>query len=181
MRAMPCGSLLLEGLLVVERERALWARQLLYCGQWHECSMLDVSCGDVQRGHRLYSCECLLGVPCWRVLLEGMQLVERERAVQARQLLDCGQRRERVVQSLPRRSVLSCWMREQQRQWFVRCRQFLCDGQWGQRAVQHMPCWRVLLGGLRVVTRQRALSRRQLLDGGQRHQHDVHALPRGNV
>jgi len=85
------------------------------------------------------------------------------------------------VQSLPRRSVLSCWMRKQQRQWFVRCRQFLCDGRWGQRAVQHMPCWRVLLGGLRVVTRQRALSRRQLLDGGQRHQHDVHALPRGNV
>jgi hypothetical protein len=27
-------------------------------------------------------------MPCWRLLLEGLQLVERERAVRARQLLD---------------------------------------------------------------------------------------------
>jgi hypothetical protein len=181
MQRLSCRRVLPRRVQLAKRERALWARQLLYCGQWHECSMLDVSCGDVQRGHRLYSCECLLGVPCWRVLLEGMQLVERERAVQARQLLDCGQRRECVVQSLPRWSVLSCWVREQQRQWPLRCRQFLCDGEWGQRALRCLSCGRVLLDGLLVVKRQRALSRRQLLHGGQWHQCSMHALPRGNV
>jgi hypothetical protein len=125
MRAMPCGSLLLEGLLVVERERALWARQLLYCGQWHECSMLDVSCGDVQRGHRLYSCECLLGVPCWRVLLEGMQLVERERAVRCRQLLNGWQRQDIFMQCLPRWQILSCSLQQLEREWSLRGWQLL--------------------------------------------------------
>jgi hypothetical protein len=85
------------------------------------------------------------------------------------------------VQSLPRWSVLSCWVREQQRQWPLRCRQFLCDGEWGQRALRCLSCGRVLLDGLLVVKRQRALSRRQLLHGGQWHQCSMHALPRGNV
>jgi hypothetical protein len=181
MHSMPCWRVLLEGLQLVERERAVRARQLLDCGQRHQCSMLELSCGDVQRRRRLFGSERVLSVPCWCVLLERLQLVERERVVRARQLLDCGQRRECVVQSLPRWSVLSCWVREQQRQWPLRCRQFLCDGEWGQRALRCLSCGRVLLDGLLVVKRQRALSRRQLLHGGQWHQCSMHALPRGNV
>ena len=93
MHSMPCWRVLLGGLLVIERERAVRARQLLDCGQRHQCSMLELSCGDVQRRRRLFGSERVLSVPCWCVLLEGLQLVERERAVRARQLLDCGQRR----------------------------------------------------------------------------------------
>ncbi len=73
------------------------ARQLLDRGQRHERVLHSVSCGDVQREHRV---ECWSGVPCRVVLPCGLQLVERERTVRARQLLDCGQRHERVLHSV---------------------------------------------------------------------------------
>ena len=78
---MPCWGVLLGGLLVVERERAVRARQLLDCGQRRERVVHIVSCGDVQREHRVDCVERVLGMPCGGVLPCGLQLVERERAV----------------------------------------------------------------------------------------------------
>ena len=77
------------------------ARQLLDSGQRHECFLHSVSYGDVQREQRVECVERVLGVPCGGVLPCGLQLVERERAVWARQLLDYGQRHERGVQCVP--------------------------------------------------------------------------------
>jgi hypothetical protein len=88
---VPCGGVLPCGLQLVERERVVRARQLLDCGQRHERVLHNVSCGDVQREHRVNCVERLLGVPCGGVLLGGMLIVERERAVWCRQLLDRGQ------------------------------------------------------------------------------------------
>ena len=57
---------------LVERKWVMFIWQILNCGQWEECGMRCVSCGGV--------------------LLERLQLVERERAVCCGQLLDCRQR-----------------------------------------------------------------------------------------
>jgi hypothetical protein len=110
MHSVSRRFILLGGLLVVERERAVRARQLLDCGQRRECVVQRVSCWDVQRGQWVDCCKRMYGVPCGYILLGGLLVVERERAVRARQLLDCGQRRECVVQPLPWRSLLSCWV-----------------------------------------------------------------------
>ena len=79
------------------------------------------------------------------------------------------------------RSLLSCWVREQQRQRRVRSGELFCDGQWRERAVQCMPCRGVLFAGLLVSKRERALSCGKLFDVWQRQKRSVHALSRGNV
>ena len=76
-----CWGVLPCGLQLVERERAVWARQLLDCGQRQERVLHVLSRGDVQREQRVDCVERVLGVPCWGVLPCGLQLVERERAV----------------------------------------------------------------------------------------------------
>ncbi len=85
----------------VERERLVFRRQLLDCGQRHERGMHFVPCGHIQREQQFYGFECVLVMCYGSVLPCGLQLVERERAVSARQLLDYGQRHERGVQCVP--------------------------------------------------------------------------------
>ncbi len=81
------------------------AWQLLDCGQRHERILHFVSRGDVQREQRVDCVERVLGVPCGGVLLGWMLVVERERAVRAWQLLDCGQRRKRILHFVSRGDV----------------------------------------------------------------------------
>ena len=81
VQRLPCWGVLPCGLQLVERERAVRARQLLECGQRRERVVHSVSCGDVQREQRVDCVERVLGVPCWGVLPCGLQLVKRERAV----------------------------------------------------------------------------------------------------
>jgi hypothetical protein len=106
MQRLSCGGVLPCGLQLVERERAVWARQLLDGGQRHERVVHGVPCWHIHREQRVSCVECVLGVPCGGVLPCGLQLVERERAVWARQLLDGGQRHERVLHCMPWRSIL---------------------------------------------------------------------------
>ena len=91
MQRLCCGGVLPCGLQLVEWERAVWARQLLDYGQRHDRSVHCLPCGHVQREQRVYGFERVLGVCCGGVLPCGLQLVEWERAVWARQLLDYGQ------------------------------------------------------------------------------------------
>ena len=127
---MPCWGVLLGGLLVVERERAVCGRQLLDCGQRPQRVVHSVSCRDVQREQRVDCVERMLSVPCGRVLLVGLQLVERERVVCCGQLLYAGQRDERFMRALPCWSILPCRLWEQQRERGVRRGQFLVERQW---------------------------------------------------
>ena len=87
-------------------------RQLLDCGQRHECRVHHVSCWNIQPNYRINVRNCLSYLPCWSVLPRGLQLVERERAVCCGQLLDCGQRHECFMRALPCRSILPCWLWE---------------------------------------------------------------------
>ena len=178
---MPCWGVLLGGLLVVERERAVRARQLLDCGQRQECVVHSVPCGDVQRGQRVDCVERVLGMPCGGVLSCGLQLVQRERAVWCRQLLDRGQWHKRILQCVPRRSILPCWLRKQQREWGVRCGQLLRDGQRRECCVHGVPSGGVLLGWLLFVERERVVQCGQLLDCGQRHQRILLCVCGGNI
>ncbi len=81
VQRLPCWSVLPCGLQLVERERAVRARQLLDYGQRHECFLHSVSRGNVQPEQWVDCVERVLGVSCGGVLPCGLQLVERERAV----------------------------------------------------------------------------------------------------
>ena len=94
-------------LQLVGRKRALRGRQLLDCGQRHHCIVQFVFCGNVQYEQRIHVSERVFVVPCWSVLPRWLQLVERERVVRRWKLLNSGQRRELVLQRLPRRQILS--------------------------------------------------------------------------
>ena len=81
LQRLPLWGVLPCGLQLVERERAVRARQLLDRGQRQERVVHSVPCGDVQREQRVDCVERVLGMPCGGVLSCGLQLVERERAV----------------------------------------------------------------------------------------------------
>ena len=102
-------------------------------------------------------------MPCWGVLPRGLQLVERERAVRAGQLLDRGQRHERFLHCVPCGDV--------QREQRVDC----------VKRVLSVPCGDVLPYRLQLVERERVVWCGQLLDFGQRNQLVVHCLPRRQV
>ena len=108
MHGVPCWSVLLGGLLVVERERVVWCGQLLDCGQRHQRILLCVCGGKVQRDERVHVSERMPVVSCGRVLLGWMQFFQRERVVRSGQLLCCGQRHYCRVQRLPCWGVLPC-------------------------------------------------------------------------
>ena len=97
----------------------MWGGQLLCCGQRNYCRL--------QR------------LPCWGVLPCGLQLVERERAVRPWQLLDIGQRQERVLHCVPCGDV--------QREQRVDCVERMLG----------LPSGGVLLGGLQLVERERVV------------------------
>ncbi len=78
-------------------------------------------------------------LPCWGVLPSWLQLVKRERAVRARQLLDYGQRHECFLHSVSCGNV--------QREQWVDC----------VKCVLGVPCWGVLPCGLHLVERERAV------------------------
>jgi hypothetical protein len=114
-------------------------------------------------------------LPCW------MQLVERERHVCSGQLLDHGQRHQRIVHALSRRSILPCWLWKQRRQRGVCCWQFLCDWERGECAVHGVPRRLVLPCWMQLVERERAVRCRQLLDCGGWIWCIVYSMCRGHV
>ena len=125
LQSLSCRCVLSVGLLVVERQRDVRARQLLDCWQRLERRMHCLSCGDVQREQFINVVGRVLGVSCGRVLYSGMQLVGRERAVRGGQLLDNGQRPQRVVHAVSWWEILSRRLWKQGRQRALRCRQLL--------------------------------------------------------
>ena len=163
MQCVSCGGVLPEGLLVVERQRAVRGRQLLDSGQRGERRLHALPCGNVQQRRGIDVCCCVLGVPRWRVLSGGMQRVQRKRLVSSWQLFYCGQRHECGVQCVSCGGVLSCWLREQQRQRGVSSGKFLCYWKWVECGVQCVSCGGVLPEGLLVVERERAVRGRQFL------------------
>jgi len=103
------------------------------------------------------------GVPCWGVLLGGLLDVERERVVWCGQLLDCGQRLQRVLLCL-------CGGKVQRDEWV--------------HVSERMPVvsrGRVLLGWMQIFQRERVVWCGQLLCCGQRNQLVVCCLPRRQV
>ena len=61
---------------------------------------------NVQCEQRVHISGRVFDVPCWSVLSGWLQLVGRERVVQCWKLLDCGQRREFILQCLSRWQIL---------------------------------------------------------------------------
>ena len=74
-------------------------------------------------------------MPCWIVLLGGLQLIDREWVVRCGQLLYAGQWHECFMRALPCRSILPCRLWEQRWERGVRCGQLLVDWQWHDHAV----------------------------------------------
>ena len=110
-----------------------------------------MSCGNVQREQIVDVAQRVPGVSCGLVLLGGMQLVGWERAVRGGQLLDAGQRPQRVVHAMPWREILFGRVWRQQRQRALRGRQLFCRWQRQQRSVCALPRRRILLGRLHVT------------------------------
>ena len=81
MCALPRGRVLLGRLLVVERQRGVRAWQLLYGWQRQQPRLHCLSRGDIQRERVVGVTQRVLGVSCGVVLLGGMQLVGRQRAL----------------------------------------------------------------------------------------------------
>ena len=116
MQRLSCRRVLPRRVQLAKRERALWARQLLDCGQRHERGLYCVSCGHVQRDEWLLGSERVLGVSCWGVLLGTLPLIKREWAVLCGQLLDRGQWCERCLHALSGRPILPIRLQQQRGQ-----------------------------------------------------------------
>ena len=116
MQRLSCWGVLPCGLQLVERERAVRARQLLYSWKWNNAFMQRMPRGHVQCERGVHICCSLLCMPCWSVLPCGLQLVERERAVLCGQLLDCRQWYNRNLHTLSRRTILPIWLQQQRGQ-----------------------------------------------------------------
>ena len=119
-------------------------------------------CGQLLRDGQRREC-CVHGMPCWGVLLGGLLDVERERVVWCGQLLDCGQRHQRI---------LLC----------------VCGGKVQRNERVHVgermhvvSRGRVLLGWMQFFWRERVMRGGQLLCCGQRNQLVVCCLPRRQV
>ncbi len=103
------------------------------------------------------------GVPCWGVLLGGMLVVERERVVWCGQLLNCGQRHQRILLC-----VCGGKVQRDERVHVSEC-------------VPVVSCGGVLLGWMQFFRRERVVWCGQLLDFGQRNQLVVRCLHRRQV
>ena len=116
MQCMSCWGVLPCGLQLDKWERAVRARQLLYSWKRNIAFMQRMPRGHVQCERRVHFCCSLFCMPCWRVLLGRMQLVERERVVRCGQLLDCRQWYKRNLHALSRRTILPFWLQQQRGQ-----------------------------------------------------------------
>ena len=116
VQRLPCWGVLPCGLQLVERERAVRARQLLYSWKRNNAFMQRMPRGHVQCERGVHFCCSLFCMPCWSVLLGRMQLVERKRVVRCGQLLDCRKWYKRNLHALSRRTILPVWLQQQRGQ-----------------------------------------------------------------
>ena len=137
-------------------------------------------CGQFLVERKWNNC-AVLQVPCWRVLLGWMQLVERKRAVWRGQLFDCRQRYQLVMQRLSRWKILPWGHQQLQWQWSMPCGQLFCYRQRHDGRLQRLPCWGVLPGGMQLINWKRAVWSRQLLECGQRYERGLYCVSCGHV
>ena len=114
-------------------------------------------------------------MPCWGVLPGGMQLINWKRDVWARQLLDCGQRHERVL-GVSCGSLLLGTLQLIERQWAVLCGQLLDLGQWCKRGLHALSGRPILPIRLQQQRGQRTVWFGQLFCCRQRHHSHMQCL-----